>query len=214
MKYQYLFWDLDGTLTDPGIGITNSIIYSLNKFGIEVEDRSTLYKFIGPRLVESYKKYYDFDDEKALLAVKYYREYFGEKGLFENELYPFIPEFLCKCKEAGFKICLATSKPENFTFRIMEHFDLAKYFDYMCGSTTGSTHETKADVIRKALALSGAQNSDVVMIGDRMHDIIGAAECGIDSIAVKWGYGDTEEFETYNAKYIVDDIFELEKIIF
>ncbi len=214
MKYKYLFWDLDGTLTDPGIGITNSIMYSLKKFGIEVEDRTSLYKFIGPPLAESYKKYYGFDDEKAVLAVQYYREYFGEKGLFENEVYSFIPEFLSKCKASGLKLCLATSKPENYTFRIMEHFELAQYFDYMCGSSVGNIHETKADVIKKALQVSGANKEDVIMIGDRMHDIIGAAECGIDCIAVMWGYGDMEEFKKYNAKYIVNNIEELEKNIF
>lgn len=214
MKYKYLFWDLDGTLTDPGLGITNSIIYSLKKFGIDVEDRTSLYKFIGPPLAQSYKKYFGFDEEKAILAVQYYREYFGDKGLFENEVYAFIPTFLSKCKEKGLKLCLATSKPENYTFRIMEHFELTQYFDYMCGSSVGNIHETKADVIRKALQVSGANKEDVVMIGDRMHDILGAAECGIDCAAVMWGYGGMEEFQIHNAKYIVNNIEELEKIIF
>jgi len=124
----YLFWDLDGTLTDPGIGITNSVMYALKKFNIEVADRSVLYPFIGPPLLESFKKYYGFDEETAHLGVTYYREYFGEKGIFENEVYPGIPELLDKCAKNGFKHVLATSKPEHYAVQIMEHFDLAKYF--------------------------------------------------------------------------------------
>lgn len=213
-KYNYLFWDLDGTLTDPGIGITNSIMYSLEKFGIKVVDRTSLYPFIGPPLLESYQKYYGFDKEKAELAVKYYREYFGVKGLFENEVYPGIADFLARCRENGFKMALATSKPEHYAVEIMEHFELSQYFDHMCGSTMASGLESKADVIRKALGCFDIDSTgEVLMIGDRMHDICGAKECSLDSAGVLWGYGNREEFRQNGATYIVSNLTELGKLI-
>lgn len=215
MRYSYLFFDLDGTLTDPGMGITNSIIYSLEKFGIKVEDRTSLYPFIGPPLLESYEKYYGFDEEKAKLAVNYYREYFGVKGLFENEVYPGMDEFLNKCREIGCKLVLATSKPEHYAVDIMKHFGLDRYFDCMCGSSMDASLETKADVIRKALKCCNISfTENVLMIGDRKHDILGAKECHIDSAGVLWGYGNREEFCQNGATYIVNNLKELEKVIF
>lgn len=212
--FEYLFFDLDGTLTDPGVGITNSVIYSLKKFGIEVEDRTSLYKFIGPPLIESYKKMFGFSDEECAKAVVYYREYFGDKGKFENEVYNGIPELLQDLKDRGYKLALATSKPEKFAFEIMEHFDLAKYFHCMCGSSMHETQETKADVIRKAISKCSIQDlSKVIMIGDRMHDIHGAKECGIKSVGVMWGYGSTEEFNENGADYIVHNMEELSNLI-
>lgn len=215
MKYQYLFFDLDGTLTDPGLGITNSIMYSLSKFNIIVEDRSKLYKFIGPPLMESYEKYFGFDEEKCRQAVNYYREYFGVKGLFENEVYPGIPQFLEKCKGAGYKLVLATSKPEHYAVEIMNHFRLAEYFDCMCGSNFDASLETKADVIREAMHRCSIEvKKEVLMIGDRMHDILGACECGLDSAGVLWGYGNREEFQKNGAKYIIRDLDELQSLLF
>ncbi|MDD6571904.1 MAG: HAD family hydrolase [Thermoflexaceae bacterium] len=214
MRYPYLFFDLDGTLTDPGMGITNSIIYSLEKFGIKVEDRTSLYPFIGPPLLESYEKYYGFDEEKAKLAVNYYREYFGVKGLFENEVYPGMDEFLNRCRESGCKLVLATSKPEHYAVDIMKHFGLDRYFDCMCGSSMDASLETKADVIRKALKCCNISSTEnVLMIGDRKHDILGAKECNIDSAGVLWGYGNREEFCQNGATYIVSNFEELEKVI-
>lgn len=215
MKYQYLFFDLDGTLTDPGLGITNSIMYSLSKFNIIVEDRSKLYKFIGPPLMESYEKYFGFDEEKCRQAVNYYREYFGVKGLFENEVYPGIPQFLEKCKGAGYKLVLATSKPEHYAVEIMKHFSLAEYFDCMCGSNFDASLETKADVIREAMRRCSIEaKKEVLMIGDRMHDILGARECGLDSAGVLWGYGNREEFQENGAKYIIRDLDEFQSLLF
>lgn len=214
-KYDYLFWDLDGTLTDPGLGITNSVMYALKKFDIEVEDRSTLYPFIGPPLMVSFPKYFGFDDEKTALAVKYYREYFGEKGKFENVVYPGIKEFLQKCVDAGCKNILATSKPEHFAMDIMEHFELKQYFDGIFGSSVTASLDTKADVIRKAFSHYGISSNDrIVMIGDRLHDIEGAHECNIPVISVLWGYGDVEEFQEYKTDYIVEDYTDLGNVLF
>lgn len=210
MKYQYLFWDLDGTLTEPAIGITNSIMYALKKFNIEVENRETLYPFIGPPLMESFKKYFHFDEETAAQAVKYYREYFGVTGLFENEVYEGIPHLLSECKKMGCKNILATSKPEHYAVEIMKHFELDQYFDCMCGSRLDASYETKADVIRDAMERCNiTDTSKCVMIGDRMHDINGAKEVGFECISVLWGYGTVEEFHEYGTNYIVSTQDEL-----
>lgn len=214
MGFSYLFWDLDGTLTDPGLGITNSILYALKKFDITVSDRSTLYPFIGPPLMESFRKYYGFDEEEAGLAVTYYREYFGVKGLFENEVYAGIPAFLEKCAAGGKHLILATSKPEHYAVQIMEHFHLAQYFECLCGSRMDAGYETKADVIRDAFCRCNiTDKSEVLMIGDRMHDICGAKECGIPCAAVLWGYGNEEEFRQYGADYVVKNLDELGKLV-
>lgn len=212
--YKYLFFDLDGTITDPGIGITNSIIYSLDKFGIHVNSREELYKFIGPPLMESYSKYYNLNEEQCKEAVAYYREYFAPKGLYENTPYPGIKEFLKKCKDNNKIVVLATSKPEHFAVKIMKHFELDEYFDYMCGSSLDASLETKADVIRSGIKRAGIEDlSSIVMIGDRLHDICGAKECNIDSIGVMWGYGSREEFDEYGANRIANDLMELESML-
>ena len=130
-KYEYVLFDLDGTLTDPALGITNSVMYALKKFGISVSDRSELFRFIGPPLMYSFKTYYGFDDEKAKLALDYYRDRFADGGKFENEVYPGIAELLAELRSAGSRIILATSKPEEFSVEILEHFDLLKYFDFV-----------------------------------------------------------------------------------
>ena len=129
--YKNILFDLDGTLTDPGIGITNSVMYSLEKYNIHVSNREELYVFIGPPLVDSYMKFYGFSKEEADKAVEYYREYFKVTGLFENEVYPNVHMLLSKLKELGYTLAIATSKPDVFTLRILEHFDLLKYFFHL-----------------------------------------------------------------------------------
>lgn len=131
MKYEYVLFDLDGTLTDPAIGITNSVIYALEKSGATPPLREALYKFIGPPLVYSFKEYCGFTEEEALRAVGYYRERFSETGLFENEIYPGIRELLSRLSDSGTKIVLATSKPDVYSERILLHFDIRKYF-FLC----------------------------------------------------------------------------------
>ena len=133
-KYDIILFDLDGTLTDPGMGITNSVMHALKKYGIEVENRETLYKFIGPPLIDSFEKYYGFSHEEAVKSVDYYREYYADKGIYENEVYNGIEAMLQKLSEEGKKIILATSKPEPFAREILRHFDLDKYFLFAAGS--------------------------------------------------------------------------------
>ncbi len=208
--YNTILFDLDGTLTDPGIGITNSVAYALNKFGISVADKTELYKFIGPPLKDSFMKYYGFDQNKALLAVDYYREYFSEKGIFENKIYDGVQEVLSDIKNSGRKIALATSKPELFAKQILDYFNLTEYFDFVGGATMDSSRNTKGDVINYTLQnLKIKDLSTVVMVGDREHDIIGAKQAGIDSIGVLFGYGDRKELENAGAVYIAKTVKEI-----
>ncbi|MGN0458466.1 MAG: HAD family hydrolase [Eubacterium sp.] len=213
-NYGVILFDLDGTLTDSSPGIINSIIYALDKYGISVEDTSNLRKFLGPPLHESFKEFYGFDDEKAMEAVKYYREYFSTKGLLENQVYDGIPELLQSLADNGKRLILATSKPQQFTDRIMKHFDLEKYFEFVAGSNMDGTRSKKAEVIEYALnKCQITDKSKVVMVGDRKHDIIGAKAVGIDSIGVEYGYGDYYELQSAGATYIVKTVNELKNII-
>jgi len=203
--YRYVLFDLDGTLTDPGLGITNSVMYALKQFGIEVDDRASLYKFIGPPLVDSFQRYYGFSAEESRQAVARYREYFAPKGLYENEVYDGVPELLSALRNGGFKILLATSKPEAFAIEILKHFDLYSYFDFVAGATMDGTRMKKADIITYALEGFGISDlSAAIMVGDREHDIIGAKENGLDSIGVLYGYGDLEEHKQAGATYIAE----------
>ena len=210
--YKTILFDLDGTLTDPGLGITNSVAYALKKYGIEVENRQSLYSFIGPPLNDSFKKYYGFSDEKAMEAIWCYREYFADKGLYENEVYEGVEQLLGKIKESGRKIVLATSKPEQFAERILEHFDLIKYFDVVAGASMDEKRNKKGDVIKYAMEKGGFTSDGAVMIGDREHDVFGAKENGVDTIGVLYGYGSRDELEKAGAMHIaqtVEDIFAL-----
>lgn len=214
--FDYLLFDLDGTLTDPAQGITNSFIYALKYFGIEIPSYEKLCTYIGPPLPLTFKKEYGFDDEKATLGVKKYREYFADKGLFENKVYPGIPELLQQLKDMGKHLLIATSKPEIYSIKIAEHFDFAKYFDFICGCNMDETRSTKSEVIEYALRLANISENDkskVLMIGDREHDIIGAKQNGLKSCGVLFGYGSKEELKNAGADYIIQKPEELLQII-
>ena len=208
--YKYLLFDLDGTLTDPAEGITNSVAYALNKFGINVEDKRTLYKFIGPPLVDAFSEYYGFSKEDSEKATAFYRETFRVTGLYQNMVYDGVVEMLEALKSKGKKLVIATSKPEEFTMKILKHFDLLKYFDFVAAATFDATRNSKDKVIAYALeSLDIKDKSKVVMIGDRHHDIDGAKDNGIDSVGVLWGFGSREELETADATYIAESIDDL-----
>ncbi len=213
-SYSIILFDLDGTLTDSSQGIINSIIYALEKYDINDYDMTLLRKFLGPPLHESFEKFMGFDKEKSLQAVKLYREYFSLKGLLENEVYGGIIDLLQKLKENGKTLIVATSKPQPFTDKIMEHFDLAKYFDFIAGSNMDTTRSKKAEVIEYALSeCSIKDKSKVVMIGDRAEDMVGAQSVGIDSIGVEYGYGTFDELKNAGATYIVKTVDELKNLL-
>lgn len=203
MKYKYCLFDLDGTLTDPGIGITDSVMYALKKFDIDVKDRSELYPFIGPPLDYSFKTYFGFTDEQAVLAIKYYREFFSTKGLYENEVYEGIPGMLEELKKRGVTVALATSKPYEFSVEILRHFGLSGYFDHVGAATMDGRISKKEDVISNLLGQLNYENkASVLMVGDRYHDIEGAKANGLHSAGVLWGYGTEEELQKAGAEYL------------
>ena len=192
--YSTILFDLDGTLTDSEQGIINSIEYALTKYEIRLESKADLRKFLGPPLKDSFIQFCGFSDEKADEAVNFYREYFKEKGIFENIVYQGIYDLLKKLKSKNKTLILATSKPEPFTLRILEHFDLLNYFDFVAGSNMDNTRCRKDEVISYALNSCKITNlSSTIMVGDREHDIIGAKKVGIDSIGVLYGYGNLQE---------------------
>ena len=202
--YKYALFDLDGTLTDPGEGITKSVQYALAKFGIVVEDRKQLFCFIGPPLHESFEVYYGFSRPDAMKAVDCYREYYAVKGIYENLVYDGIAKALADLQSAGIKLCLATSKPEYYAKQILEHFDLMQYFTAVAGSNMDGTRTKKAEVVERALMLLGNPDvSECMMIGDREHDVLGGAAHGLDTMGVLFGYGCREELERVGATYIV-----------
>lgn len=211
--YNTILFDLDGTLTDPGIGITNSVAYALDKYGIQVQDRSELYKFIGPPLQDSFVDFYGFSEAEAKKAVDYYREYYKVKGIYENRLYDGMEELLSALCDAGKKLLVATSKPEPFSIRILEHFGIRQYFTYIAGSNMDGTRSIKKEVIAYALEAGNVTDkSAAVMVGDRKFDILGAKSMGLASIGVLFGYGSREELEEAGADYIAaqtGDIYSL-----
>ena len=211
-----LLFDLDGTLTDPKEGITKCVQYALRHFNIEVDDLSELLCFIGPPLIDSFKNFYGMSDEDAVIAVEKYRERFKDIGIFENGVYEGIFQLLKSCKDMGYRIGLATSKPEEFAVRILDRYELAEFFDETTGSTMDGSRNSKTDVIKEAFRRMGINDSNkenVYMIGDREHDIIGAKNCGIKSVGVKFGYSEEGELEAAGADYVVDSVEELKSLI-
>lgn len=201
--YDTFFFDLDGTLTDSSLGITNSVIYALKKYGIEETDRTKLYPFIGPPLTVSFEKFYGFPKEKCAEAVRYYREYYQDKGLFENRVYDGVLDVLKELKRRGRRLVVATSKPEPFARQIIGHFGLLPYFDYVAGMELDGGRGTKEEVIRYALEICGIRDkSKVLMVGDREHDVIGARGAGIDCLGILYGFGSREELLAAGADYI------------
>lgn len=212
MRYQWYLFDLDGTLTDPKEGITKCFRYALEKMGVESPALTELEKYIGPPLIKSFRDY--FSEEDAKKAVEYYRERFRDVGIFENGVYGGIADMLQAAKAQGKKLALATSKPQHFAQIIMDHYGLAQYIDVLVGSRGDG--QTKADVIRQVFVEAGLDDDAkkcAIMVGDRLHDIEGAKECGIDSLGVRFGYAKENELEEAGADYIVATTEELKAFI-
>lgn len=207
---QYLLFDLDGTLTDPMVGITSSVQYALEKFGIHVRYLKELIPFIGPPLAESFQKFYGFSKEDAEKAIQYYREYYAPKGIFENEVYEGIPGMLAHLTEAGFTLLVATSKPTVFARKVLKHFGMEDYFSFVGGSELDGSRTKKAEVISYILKTCGIEAKEAIMIGDRRHDIEGGKACGLESVGVLYGYGTEQELTEAGADYIIRTVAELE----
>ncbi|MBQ8166013.1 MAG: HAD hydrolase-like protein [Lachnospiraceae bacterium] len=209
-SYKYILFDLDGTITEPFLGISNGIKYALDKFGIKMEDNETLRKFIGPPLRDSFREYCGFTEKQAEDATRYYREYYSVKGLEENEIMPGMDKALKQLCDKGFKLYLATSKPEKFAKIILENLGLLEYFDIAAGASFDGTREKKEQVIEYLLKqikekYDGFNIEQAVMVGDRHFDINGASYFGMDSIGVTFGYGDFDELKNAGATYVVDE---------
>lgn len=211
-KYKCLFFDLDGTLTDSSEGIINSIIYALEKMNVDIKDKAILKKFVGPPLMDSYKKYYGFNQEEAELGLKLFREYFSVKGIFENRLFDGIYDLLEQLYNAGVEIVLATSKPDVYAEQILEHFGIKKFFTHISACPMEEADTTKLDIIKGALKMTSVKNKEeILMIGDTFLDVNGAKECGLDSIGVLYGTDGPEELKV--ATYIAKDVEELKNIL-
>lgn len=213
-KYKNILLDLDGTLTDPAEGITKSIAYALESMGILVEDLNDLKRFIGPPLKDTFIIEYGFDESAAFQAVSKYRERFAAVGLYENQLFEGIPSLLESLKLEGYDLFLATSKPEVFAIKILQHFQLDSFFSFIGGAALDESRPSKGHVIDYVMKESNLTLVEkCVMIGDREHDVLGAKRFNMSSVGVLYGFGDREELEQAGADYIVDSIPELERLL-
>lgn len=204
--YQYILFDLDGTLTDPREGITKSVQYALARMGIEEPDLTSLEHFIGPPLYDEFRRCYEFDDTQAKQAVAAYRERFSVTGWKENLLLDGVPDMLQSLRSAGKTLAIASSKPKVFVEKILNYFDIAPYFAAVSGATLDGSISTKAQVVEQALQLlSVSDKSKVVLVGDRKHDVEGAQSCGIDCVGVTFGFGGFQELQQAGATHIVQN---------
>lgn len=215
MPYKNLLFDLDGTLIDPKTGITKAIAYALKFFDIVIPESEydTLTPFIGPPLVESFARYYGFDEDTSKAAVAKYREYYAVTGLFECHVYPGIKAALEQLKASGYALYLATSKPEPFAKTILGHLGLLDCFDRVAGSALDHSRDHKAQVIAWLMEQAQLKPEESLMVGDRSYDIEGARICGIETVAVTYGYGSPEEFDTWQPAYRVDSAVALAELL-
>ncbi|QIO09652.1 HAD-IA family hydrolase [Acinetobacter lanii] len=210
-----LLIDLDGTLTDPKVGITTSARYGLNKVGHLIPDSENIDWIIGPPLKASLAKLLNVDvnDVLAEQALLGYRERFAVTGLFENHVFDDVPETLKQLQAKGYRLFLATAKPEVYAKQILEHFDLLKYFEYPYGSELNGERTNKGDLIAYILEKEQLKPEECLMVGDREHDIFGARKHGIDTIAVEYGYGSSEELDQAKPKARIQRFAELLQIL-
>lgn len=210
---EWVFFDLDGTLVDSGPGIVAGIGKTLTHFNIPF-DTAELNQFVGPPLWESFQHFAEVDFEQADVMVRHYWKYSEEKGLFQGTVYEGIPELLTQLQQAGKKLAVATSKKEKYANIVLEHFQLAPFFQIICGSSDQYSHSKKADVVAHALEqIPNPNPKNIVMVGDRLYDVIGAKEHNIDTIGVLYGYGDEPELREAGAKWIAPTPKDVKDII-
>lgn len=214
MSKQYILFDMDGTLTDSRLGIVKSIQYSLTYFGVQVSDLNELTQFVGPSLYDSYINYYKMSPTDAKTAISKYREYYAEKGIFENALYDGIADLLKTLSSSGKTLAVATSKPTFFAEKVLDHFEIRDYFAFISGSELSDAHIDKGDIIQTALENLNISNpNETIMVGDRNVDIFGAKRNNIESIGAIYGYGGRDELEIAGATHLVDNVAELSELL-
>lgn len=200
-----VFFDMDGTLVNTFDGITKSVCYALARMGIEPpEDRKELSPFIGPPLTESFSRFYGLSEDKSWQAVAHYRENYAREGIFDCRVYGGVEDMLAALGKAGKRLFVVTSKPETAARRITDHFGLDRYFEAVLGASSDGSRIQKHQVIDYALRQTGAHKKSVVMVGDRHHDIEGAAANGIRSVGVLYGFGSREELVSCGAGRIAE----------
>ncbi len=210
-----IFFDLDGTLTDSGLGITRSVAYAIDKLGQKPLDQKTLELFIGPPLLDSYMKFVGLSKKEAQKGIELYREYYAVTGIYENALYPEVKELLEKLKNQNCRIFLTTSKPKFYAEQILKHFEIDAYFDGVYGATMDEKLSEKEYIIKDALtnALPKVNPQTTLMVGDREYDILGAKANGLKSVGVLYGFGSQEELEQAGADVLIETPLELLKHI-
>ena len=211
--YTTILFDLDGTLTDPYLGITNSIMYALDKLGRDIPPREELLSFIGPPLYDECRRKFGMDDAEAKEAVRLYREYYPEKGLYENAVIDGAEQLLAVLKIRGKKVCLATSKPEPYAREILRYFGLMNYFDFVGAAQLDGSVSTKTEVLRYVLKGTGVKAEDCLLVGDRMHDIEGAHEVGMKCVGFLAGYGSRDELEELGADHLAETLSDVLKFV-
>lgn len=209
----FLLFDLDGTVSDSAPGIMDSIEYSLNKMGLTPPSREFLARFVGPPLRYSYTHYIGLSEQDAEKAIALYREHYAEKGIYNISLFPGVREFLEEAKQKGKTIMLATSKPEVFAKKVLDILEVSTYFDYVSAASFTPDLDSKPKIIARAIAMAGADKNDCVMIGDRVYDIEGAKENGIECIGVVNGSDFKNELIDNKAFAVLNDFYELAKYL-
>jgi phosphoglycolate phosphatase len=210
-----ILFDLDGTLTDSGPGILNCLEYALQDQGIPIPEREEMRKLLGPPLVVTFCDVFGMNEEQASQAIDKYRERYHDVGLFENSIYEGVPELLAELQGAGLRLATATSKPEYSATRILQHFELDQYFDFIGAAALDGSRDSKNLVIAHTLQNTNTHptSHNIIMIGDRHHDVHGAKEHGIDTIGVLWGYGDADELQSAGVIHIAKNPVELRDLL-
>ena len=218
--YRYIFFDLDGTLTQSEFGIVDSVTYALRKFGIEGESREKLKQFIGPALFESFQNLYHFNKEDADRAVVYYREFYEAEGIYMSPLYDGVEKMLRDLDEKGKELYVVTAKPQEMAEKVLRHTGILGYFQGVIGPDRSARKTDKASLIRRAFELLSKEADNIdriaeqsLMVGDRHYDMEGAAEAGVDSMGVLYGYGSRQELCWSGASYLAETPPEVTEMI-
>ena len=206
---RFVIFDFDGTVADTRQGIFDSITYALTSYGYEVPEEAVLNSFLGPPLHESFKRVTSCTDEMAVTLTAKYRELYTDNAMYRLKLFDGMEDVLKELKRNGIKMAIASSKPEKFFAKLLKHLNIDMYFDVVCGASLGDIHNTKKEIIARAMNELSAEKESTVMVGDRVYDIDGAKENGIKSAGVVFGFDYTEELENAGADIIVKTAKEL-----